>query len=275
MTQNLFVKGLKDKPFLIMAHRGFWGGNIIENTRESAFLAYKAGADIVEVDVCRTSDGAYYLFHDGNESRLLKRSEDFSELSAVDVDKNPVYNSIGTESGYTINSLSQFLEWLPEGRLVNIDRSWNYWNDPQFFDVLKASKKQHQIVLKSPVKKEYLDAFSAHGQSFFYVPIVLRKEDWELVQSYRDIQTIGLELVVSDLSSDLLTEREWLDQAQRNNIFVVANAEMLGASFQLFGKENDDSALFGQKKWDAFVQSGIDVIQTDWPAFLSEYRKKI
>lgn len=274
MTETLFSKRLASKGFLIMSHRGLWGGNIIENTIESAVLAFKAGADIVEVDICRTTDGDYYLFHDGNEPSLLGRNENFKTLSTKEVEENDVYNSIGSVSGYKINTLSQFLDWLPEGQLVNIDRSWDYWDDSHFFDLLKQSGKSNQLVLKSPVDDDVLRLFSQNGKGFYYIPITKTVEEYERVASYADIQMIGAELIVEQLNSELL-DTHWLNKVKEKGQFTVANAENLGESFHLFAGLSDDTALFEDGHWDSFLKAGIDVIQTDWPMFLNDYREQL
>lgn len=273
MNSNLFEALSKNRPFLIMAHRGFWGGNVPENSIESVTLAYKAGADVAEVDVCRSSDGKYYLFHDGSEPRLLGRKENFHSLSSLEIENSVLYNTIGAPSGHQITSLSTFLDWLPSGKLVNLDRSWKYWEDPHFFDLLSASGKQEQLVLKSPVEEKWLQDFSNNGIGFYYMPIVEKKQEWDQVLAYHKVDTIGLELVTMDLHSSFNTEAKWLEQAKEEGMLFVANAESLGEGFNLFGGESDDTALFDERQWDAFLQCGIDIIQTDWPNFLDAYRK--
>lgn len=274
MSKYLLKKKLEKHPFLIMAHRGFWGGNIIENTIESSALAFKAGSDIVEVDVCKTTDDRYYLFHDGNELKLFLNDKNFKEYTSKEIDSMPVYNSIGTISGTPIARLSDFLAWLPEDTFVNLDRSWDYWSDPNYFSLLKESGKEKQVILKSPVKKEHLDHFSKNGTGFYYVPIVKSKADCALVQSYPDIDTIGLELIVTDEESELL-DQVWLKELQEKGLLFVANAENLGENFNLFAGNNDDTAMFSEEKWQPFVDAGMTIIQTDWPNFLHAFRESI
>ncbi|MDE1549196.1 glycerophosphodiester phosphodiesterase family protein [Jeotgalibaca caeni] len=273
METNLFLKRKQDFPFLIMSHRGFWGGNIIENTIQSATLAYHAGADIVEVDICKTVDHSYYLFHDENEPKLLGRNENFKQLTAEEINRNSVYNSIGSVSGYKINTLEQFLEWLPANRLVNLDRSWEYWQDEAFFRILRNSGKQEQLVLKSPVDPLYLDAFSKNGRGFHYMPIAKSREDVELVLSYSTIDTIGLEVIVTERPSPLI-DPEWVKEMQDRGFLFIVNAESLGIDFRLFDGLQDDGALFQGRDWEIMLDSGMTVIQTDWPNFLAEFRQK-
>lgn len=274
MSQNPFLRVRQTEQFLIMAHRGFWGGNIIENSIESSFLGYKAGADIVEVDICKTADGVYYLFHNNAEPKLLSRTEDFGQLTSTEIDSIILNNSLGTKSGYKLNKLTDFLEWLPEGKLVNLDRSWHYWTDPDFFTILKQSDKQEQIVLKSPVQVDFLDHLAMQNDQWQYIPIVSDRQEIELVQSYRDIHTIGIEFVMSSMESTLLDEA-YVQQLHDEHLLIVANAENLGISFNLFGGLTDDQALFDDKIWEKFLKAGVDIIQTDWPNFLSDYREKV
>lgn len=275
MRESIWVKRLKEEPFLIMAHRGLWGGNIIENTIQSATLAFDSGADIVEIDVCRTSDKKYYLFHDNSERRLLRKEEPFHRLSSHVINQSEVYNSIGEVSGYTLNTLHEFLEWLPENKLVNMDRSWKYWEDETFFDLLRNSGKEKQLILKSPVKKVFLDNLSKQNAPFFYIPIIQKVEEWTQVQTYKQLNTVGAELVVSHLNSFFLREPSWLKDTMGQKLVTVANAEKLGSPFLLFGGKSDDVALFQKEKWEAFLDAGIDIIQTDWPYFLDLYRQQV
>lgn len=48
-----FYQTLEEKGFLIAAHRGSFGGSIIDNTEFSAKVAVASGADIVEMDAIK------------------------------------------------------------------------------------------------------------------------------------------------------------------------------------------------------------------------------
>lgn len=62
-----------DYPIDIFAHRA-GGVNILENTLESAKSSIENGADWIEIDVQRTIDGEYVLFHDASMKRLSGKS---------------------------------------------------------------------------------------------------------------------------------------------------------------------------------------------------------
>lgn len=276
MINNRFQYHLNKYPFLIMSHRGFWGGNIIQNTTQSAQLAYAAGADIVEIDICRSKDGVFYLFHDGGELDLLGINKPFWKFNSDFIDSASVLNSLGNPSGYRIQRLSEFLSWLPNDRLVNIDRSWHYWEDKSFFSLIHNSGKSKSLLLKSPVNNRWLTSFERNAGDLAFMPIVKSHEDVISVLGYDNLNTVGMELVVKSVDSELL-DKNFIKILKNHGFFLMANAEKLGENFNLFANFDDDMALLDSLNsgWDAFISRNIDVIQTDWPNFLTDYRIKI
>ena len=114
MKDTLFHQRLREKGFLILTHRGMRGGNIPENTIKSTQLAYQLGSDLVEVDIARSKDGVYYLFHHNNEKRLLGvENGSLEKLTSAEIDALAYLNGIGDDSGYHLEKLSDFLAWLP------------------------------------------------------------------------------------------------------------------------------------------------------------------
>lgn len=75
--KQIIGRKTKNNSLLIACHRGFYGDNIIQNTIESSKLALKASVDTVEIDVCRSSDVKYYIFHDGNEKQLFNIDKNY------------------------------------------------------------------------------------------------------------------------------------------------------------------------------------------------------
>ena len=65
----------------VIAHRG--GGDLsTENTVESIRAAIEAGASASEIDVQRTADGHYVIFHDNTLKRLCNDPRTIQELNA-------------------------------------------------------------------------------------------------------------------------------------------------------------------------------------------------
>lgn len=275
LKNNKFKQRLNNKEFLIMDHRGFWGGNIIQNTREASILSYRAGADVVEIDVCRTRDGVYYLFHDGNELGLLGQDKHFSEWTSEEIDSTSALNTTNSKSGYYIEKLEDYLEWLPEDKLINIDRAWPYYNDTKFFEILMESKKTDQIFLKSPVKEEYLELLNSVDFEISYIPIVKKKGDFEKVLEYKNIHTIGLEVIAPTRKHELF-DPEKIKALNEEGYIVIGNAINLGPDHLLFSDYIDDAALIDgpDEIWGEMVKLGINMIRTDWPNFIANYRDR-
>lgn len=270
---HLFNQALTEQSFLIMAHRGTWGGNVIENTRQAVELAFRSGSDIAEIDVCRTNDGEYYLYHDGNEEFLLGKKLPFMEWTSAEIDQVIYRNSIGEQSGFHVERLVDFLEWLPKDYLINIDRSWHYWSDPKFFDILKASGKLEQLLLKSPLESNWIRHLT---QDIQYMPIIYGRGELDILKEYPEINLIALELIVQNDNSEFLNPvllQEWKDQ----DLILMANSETLNDFVILFNGYDDNRALFEgmDKSWGKLLDLGIDIIQTDWPYFLDKYRHEL
>ena len=109
MSENIIKQTKDDKKFLIMAHRGFWGGNVIQNTRQAAITAKKAGADIIEVDVCRSADGVYYLFHKLVVRMLLDVDKEFEEVTSEEID-------------FSVTQFKWTKIWLPSRKVRRLSR---------------------------------------------------------------------------------------------------------------------------------------------------------
>lgn len=262
---------INEKGFLIAAHRGQWGGNIIQNTVQSTELAIRSGADIVEADICRSADREYYLFHEGYEPLLFHEFErKFSEIDSAEIESMTVYNSTDDPSEYSINRLDAFLEYLPNDVLVNFDRAYFYFDDPKLFAILRASNKTNQFFLKAPPKAEYLEYYQKNGADIPFMPIVRNKKELEFYKANeQDLITIGYEVIFESLDV-VATYGEQLFEYS----FVMANSLHLGVNHKLAGGLTDDVALFdNEKSWKKMINAGFTGIQTDWPIFLDNYRK--
>ena len=74
VNKNKFIEKLHSNKFVILVHRGSHGGNIVENTSDAVKVSLLQHADIVETDISMSTDGDFFIFHDGGEARLLNES---------------------------------------------------------------------------------------------------------------------------------------------------------------------------------------------------------
>lgn len=101
----------------VVGHRGGPGDTAVENTREAIEQSIAAGAQYVEVDIQRTLDGQYIVFHDNDFSRFTsdRRSPQemtFAEIKALDLGEK----SGGRYVDVRVLSMNELFE-LTRGRI--------------------------------------------------------------------------------------------------------------------------------------------------------------
>lgn len=269
---------LAQKKCLIAAHRGSWGGNITQNTVGAYKAALQMGADIVETDVTATTDGVLYSFHDGNEQRVFGVEKSIRQMDSKEVESYHPINTCNELTAARINRLTEVLDFLSHGELLNIDRAWNII--PQLLEVLdRYPNAKYQVVIKAPLKaKAAYEYLNAHPVKYMFMPICYSFEDVEAALSYPDLNVVGCEIIAFDEQMELFSD-ESIQRIHDRNLFVWVNAVTLGdvGVRPLYAKLDDDVSVLEDPSlgWGNLFEKKIDVMQTDWPALLYQYRRKI
>ena len=102
---------------------------------------------------------------------------------------------------------------MPKDYLVNIDRSWNYFSDKEFLDILEASGKSNQLFIKCRMNEKYFEDLNEMNAKISFVPIFERQSDLEIVLSHENIKTIGSESVMTE-SDSVLLDMDWLESLE-------------------------------------------------------------
>lgn len=135
----------------------------LENTLASMGAAFRAGADIVELDVHPTTDGAFAVFHDWTvdcrtQGKGVTREHSMAELKALDIgygytaDGGKTFPFRGKGVGL-MPSLSEVLAAFPDKRfLINIKS-----NDPGEGEALAAHLEK-----VPPKQRALLMVYGAH-----------------------------------------------------------------------------------------------------------------
>ncbi len=265
------------KKHLIAVHRGSWGGNIIQNTVEAYIAAIKMGADMVESDVNSSTDGVLYSFHDGHEPDVFGVNRNIKTMDSAEIESYHPINTVSLRCSRRINRLTEILEFLPEGVLLNIDRAWDIY--PQVLEVLdRYPKAVSQVVLKAPLKaKAALEALSAHPVKYMFMPICYSHADVDEALAYTDVNTVGAEIIAPDETAELFGD-EAIAAIHGKGLYCWVNAINLGdvGRAGLFGGLDDDVSVIRDPAlgWGRLFDKQIDIIQTDWPALLKAYREE-
>ena len=277
----LLNQKIAEKKHLIAVHRGTWHGNIIQNTIPAYTISIKMGADMVESDVVSSTDGVLFSFHDHHEPDVLRRPELIMEMSSQEIEAIHPSNCITLHSRYKINRLTEILDFLPEGILLNVDRAWEIM--PQLLAVLdQYPKALTQVVIKAPLKaKAAFEALDSHPVKYMFMPICYSVADVDQALAYEHINTVGAELIAFTPEAELFSD-EAIAYVHSKGLYCWVNAITLGNFHKhddsprndLYGGLDDDVSILEDPAlgWGELIDKGIEIIQTDWPSLLYSYR---
>ena len=132
----------------IIAHRG--ASHLApENTLASAELAWKLGADAVEIDIWLTKDGRIVALHDENTERTTGRKWKIAEHTLAELRRLDAGSwKDASYAGEPIPTLEEILASIPDRRRLFIEIKCGREVLPQLRRVLVASEKPpRQIVV--------------------------------------------------------------------------------------------------------------------------------
>ena len=266
----------EEKKVLICAHRGSWHGNVIQNTTMAYKAALMQGADIVETDTTASYDGEVFSIHDGVEPRLFGWNKNSAHLSADQISAFHPLNGLGEPSSHHIQKLEEVFDFLCHDELINIDRTWRAAGKvPALLD--QHPHVLRQAILKAPLShREILDQLENHPVKYMFMPICYSLADVEEALAYRNLNMVGVELIAFSNDDELFSD-EAIRYIHSKNLFTWVNALTLTdvpPYKPLYGDLDDDiSILEGPDRgWGRLFDKQIDVIQTDWPALVKNYR---
>ena len=125
---------------------------------------------MIEIDVSMTRDGVFYAFHNTEEEQEFGRKCDIRKMTSREVDEINLLNSMHTTSGQRLERMEDVLPKFKGKCLINIDRSWFYWE--KVIPFLKSMNMDDQILLKCGVEEKYLQQLADSRSGLMYMPIV-------------------------------------------------------------------------------------------------------
>lgn len=266
------ISAAKDDKILIVAHRGVGTGNIPCNTIPAFEAALMSGADVIECDIVKSTDGKLFVFHIGTEDSRLGyiNKKKLSEYSSDEIKNLRLVNQDHTTTQFGISPLDDVLEYLKDRCYINLDRAWDYF--PETVATVRKHKMDEQIIIKSAPKIEILKAVEEVAPDFIYMPIINSEDKCsELIESM-NINYWGAELLFKTLDAET-AQPEYLEKMHKKGRMLWANSIIYNHRTQLAAGYSDDTALTVSPDagWGKLADMGFDIIQTDWPALLYNY----
>lgn len=260
---------VKANKVLVAAHRGVGGGIIVQNTIAAYENALRHKADIVEIDVAMTTDGEFYSFHDGMEPVMLSLLRNIRTMSSGEVNELYLRNENLELTHEHVNKLTDVLEHLKGRCLINLDRSWFYWEET--IALIKKMGMADQIIIKSPAEKEYLLYLQEKAPEVMYMPIARTMHDIELVKQY-EVGLLAVEIMFQS-EDDAMMADSFLHKLHEEQILAWVNVLSMNTWTDMCaGKDDYHSIVYGPDQyWGWCIRKGIDILQTDWPGVLKDY----
>ena len=251
-----------DRPFLV-AHRGVCGANVPCNTMAAYKIALAQGADVVEIDVSRSKDGKFYVFHPGMEHVFLRSEKQIKDMDSSEVEALFLVNQDSVKTSYKVPTLAQVLEFLKGKAYINVDK---FWIDVEgISNEIRKAGVEKQVIVKTGVDKETLDKVKKYAPDFMFMPMVKDKDDVTDALIARGVNIIGTEILFDSEDAPVIS-REYVDRMHERGLLIWTNAIVYNEKAVISAHHTDDISLTDspERGWGWLCDRGADFIQTDW-----------
>lgn len=267
-NQSLF-DNCRDRV-LLCAHRGQSGGNIPCNTEAAFKAALLQHADMVELDVSKSRDGTFFVFHPGMESAHLNKHCSIGAKSTKSVEKFRFVNQDNDATAYPICRLEDIFDFLRGKCYINVDK---FWTDiPGITACIRRCGVEKQVVVKTSTKQSYLDAVAELAPDLMFMPMVKSKDTVTEELIRKGVNCIGAEVIFYS-ESDEVCSPAYIEKMHAMGNVLFADAIVYNYKVQLAAGHSDDSSLINgpETGWGWLADRGFDIIQTDWTGTAHDY----
>ena len=247
-----------DGSVLIIAHRAN-GSSFPENSVSAILSSSKMGADIVEIDVRRTSDGGFVLMHDHTLGRTTDGKGFVSGKSFDYITSLHLKGKDGKITSEKVPSLEEALLAAKEaGVMVNIDKAFIF--APEIAEIAQRTGTLKHLIFKSDASPEEVLCTLGPWRDSVMPMVGLDSEE-----SLRKV------VEVVDKLHPVMIE---VYSAYKGDVKPLMLRNFLGEGCRLW-YNSDLGKPFNAKK-DAFLidSFGAGAIQTDYPKELNEFLKE-
>ena len=251
------------RKVLLVAHRGTWGGNVPFNTIAAYDTALAHGADMIEVDVARTSDGKLVIFHPGKERAHLGFCGRIGDHPWSFVKRLRYLNADGNPTQFGLCTFEEVLDRYHGRYYLNIDKFWD--NPAEIAAAIRARGMADQCVVKTGPDPRVLSILEEHASDMPFLAIAWSEEELRAARRRR-LRHVGAE-VLFGRDDHVFASEKFIEREHRAGNLLWVNAIIYSFQTQLAGGHSDDLAIAGrdpEKSWGWLADRGYDFIQTDW-----------
>lgn len=255
---------------LLCAHRGVSGADVPCNTMAAFKAAVMSGADMIELDITKSIDGEYFVFHPGMEPAHLRKKKFISAMKSEKVKKLRFVNQDDCVTDFGINTLEEVFDYLRGRCYINVDK---YWTDiPGITRCIRKCGVEKQVVVKSAIKDKYIKEILECAPDLMFMPIVRSKDDITEKLIEKGINCIGAE-VLFEKEDEPVASPEYIEKMHAGGMVVFANAIVYNKNAVLAAGHSDDNAFVVSPDygWGWLIDRGFDIIQTDFCPLFKNY----
>ncbi len=256
------------RPFLA-AHRGVCGANVPCNSMAAFKIALSQGADVVEIDVSKTKDGKFYVFHPWMEPVFLK-DKYICDMDASELEAKRLVNQDSVKTSYKVPTLDEVLALLKDKVYINVDK---FWTDVEGITAaIRKAGVEKQVIVKTHVDEESLAMVEKYAPDLMFVPMVRDKDEITESLLKRNINLIGVEVLFKDDSAECIS-KEYIKSMHDKGLLVWVNSIIYNEDDIVNGYHSDDVSVADSpdKGWGWLIDRDVDFIQTDWLLALKCY----
>ena len=260
---------LADEPQTwVGAHRGQWRDHP-ENSVPGILQAVDDGAEVIEIDIKKTKDGHMVLNHDDTVNRTTNGRGRVEDLTLAQVKGLRLRQGQGNgPSPLTDLHVPTFSEILEATRgqniLLNLDKGWEYRD--QLIAELDAAGMLDYGLFKGAPNAEEANEFMAANPRAQYMHII----DDDQVDDFAEFTTNMPDAieVAFDTLEDTQAQPEYLAAIDaRTDLWLNSMWDSVGGGY------TDEASLRDPNLgWQAMVDLGADVIQTDNVRMIDAWR---
>ena len=259
----------KGSPLLV-AHRGVCGANVPCNSIAAYKIALNQGADVVEIDVSKSKDGKFYVFHPGMEHVFLRSDRRIDEMTSSEVDALFLVNQDSVKTSYKVPTLSEVLSLLKDKAYINVDK---FWTDVEgITEEIRRAGVEKQVIVKTYVDEKSLEAVTKYAPDFMFMPLIWAKDTVTDKLLENGVNVIGAELLFDKEDCECIQD-SYIKSMHDKGLMVWMNSIIYDENAVISAHHTDDGSLCGNPDdgWGWLIDKGADFIQTDWLLMLKDY----
>ena len=238
-TAMSIIKAAENRV-LIAAHRGVCGGNIPCNSMPAFKAALAQGADIIELDIARSSDGILYVYHPGTEHIFLLSDKLISEMTHNEVEKLRLVNQDNTPTPWGVERLEDVLCFLRGKCFINLDK---FWTCPEeIASVVRKLGMQDQVLIKTSNTEADFRRVEQTAWDIPYIVIARDRDDFTDELLHRRIRYIGVEALF-DSEDAPIAQQSYTDSMSKKQLVTWANGIVYDYKAILSAGHNDDVSV--------------------------------